>query len=222
MIVDNLILVDIESLSREDEFLKWLPRTREEAVIKNRILRAIDRKLKNFYKPMYAPSIDEKSKKVCFEPGKRPAIGMSYYNWCSLAFRYRGGLACSIESELEHAAFLGFLMKKIIAKGMSLEWTWNALCNDSSEFEMKFRNDEYELGLTGSSGVEGFYDLCIVDWILNDHDGAHLMWISGNRRQPWKGKYSISTLSDCYIEQYSGGNTVASLIFRPLDSRIEE
>ena len=85
---DVFVLVEAESLSMDDEFMQWEPKSDEIIEAKELIAEAIRSGVKNFYRPKYDPSFTDGRKGICFVPGKRPAVGKSYYWWFDTAKEY--------------------------------------------------------------------------------------------------------------------------------------
>ena len=54
----ELVLIEAESLSMKDKFMRYRPRTRMEVHTKSLIINAIEANVKNFYRPIMDPSLD--------------------------------------------------------------------------------------------------------------------------------------------------------------------
>lgn len=113
----DFILIEAEKLSMDDEFMKYEPKTINERETKKLVYEAIFNKVKNFYISSFRPSHDIYSKGICFwDKGGFPPTNKSYKWWSNAA--------------LEYGAFLGVLIKSLMMEGKSVEWTWDAVCND--------------------------------------------------------------------------------------------
>lgn len=166
---DDFILVDVENLSMDDEFMKYEPQTPKEIETKELISRIILSGLKNFYRPKCDPSFtDENEEDICFTPGKMPAVGKTYKWWSEVAIRYCPELKSHLGTLVHYFAFLGVLIKKLVEDGKSVEWAWNAVCNDSKELGhyANPENPKFSPEPTGSKGSCGFCDLSNSSKIL--------------------------------------------------------
>ena len=178
---NDFILIEAEKLSMDDEFMKFEPVTVEEHATKELISKAIKLKVKNFYRPKYDPSFTEDGKGICFVSGKKPAVGKSYNWWDEAAKKYKPERNSRLGTRLQYAAFLGVLIKKLIEEGKSMEWAWNAVCNDSRELGHYWNseNAKHEFEPTGSRMVCVFYDLANIYKILAEDEEAGGFWLSG-------------------------------------------
>lgn len=192
----DFILIEAEKLSLDDEFMQYDPETYAEKTLKDLIHQAILRKTKNFYCPKYAPTFTKSFESVCYAPGKVPAMGKNYKWWLEVAKKYNPKCNSRLGTRLEYGALLGVFIKKLIAEGNSIEWAWNAVCNDSKELG-DYCNQEsikrrYEL--TGSKEVCGFCDLANASKFLADSEDGRLYWVAGGFRQTDGLRYPISAL----------------------------
>jgi len=181
MEVDAFVLIDAESLSIDDDFMQHEPRTDKEKATKELIIEAIKTRVNNFYRPIYDPSLTDNREEICFLPNRVPVDGKDYWWWSSAAERYCPSRNSRLGTKLEYGAFLGILIKKLIEDGRSIEWAWNAVCNDSYElgnyYEDSFEAPVYEL--TGSRNVCGFYDLANTYKILKYDKKIESFWLAG-------------------------------------------
>lgn len=177
------ILVEAEMLSPGDEFMQHRPRNKKEAATKELINEAIYAKVKNFYRPKYDPSLTLTTSGrvgICFEPDKEPAMEVEYKFWVEAAKNYNPERNSRLGTRLEYGAFLGVLIKKFVAAGKSLEWAWNAVCNDSREVGNYRDSENHEsIELTGSRCFFGFCDLGNTYKILADEDYEDAFWLAG-------------------------------------------
>ena len=102
--------------------------------------------------------------------------------WKRVAKEFNPDRLSQSGTRLYYAAFLGVLIKRLIAeKNYSIEAAWNAVCNDSKELG-HYRDSEKTidtLELTGSREICGFYDLGNTYKYLEDDDENNLFWIGG-------------------------------------------
>ena len=198
-VFDDYVLVEAESLSRNDAFMEYRCKTSAEIQTKHLIDEAIRKQVKNFYRPKYDPAFGGYGDSICFEPGKQPAVGKSYLWWVEEARRYEPKFFSRLGTRLEYGAFLGVLIKKLIEDGRSVDWAWNAVCNDSQELGSYWNSDDsrYRLELTGSRGACGFYDLANTFKILKDHGNAgEDCWIVGGSFMSMGDNNPLSSITD--------------------------
>jgi len=179
MLSDNdLILIEAESLSLNDEFIQYEPDTEKEKSTKDLIAEAIKAGVKNFYRPKYDPSFTDGG--IQFVAGKKPAVGKSYNWWVDTAKKYDPSRS-RLGTRFEYGAFLGVLIKKLVEEGKSVEWAWNAVCNDSKELGHYWNSEDakYQFELTGSRCICGFYDLANTCKILAEDEEAGGFWLAG-------------------------------------------
>jgi hypothetical protein len=159
--MDKFILIEAESLSKNDDFLKYETCSNREEFAKELILEAIEKGVKNFYRPWCDPSFVEDSEKICFHLGKKPAVGKKHKWWIEAAQNYAPERNSRLGTRLEYGAFLGVLIKELVADEASSLWAWNAVCNDSEELGHYWNSKKakHKFEPTGSRLVCAFYDL---------------------------------------------------------------
>ena len=188
--------VEAESLSLDDEFMKYKPKTEQEEETKALIKEAIEKGVKNFYRPIMDPSFTKTGENIRYEKGRGPAVGKSYNWWKKVAEEYCPERNSRLGTRLEYAAFLGVLIKNLVAEGRSISWAWNAVCNDSKELG-HYRNSENakcKFEPTGSRQICDYYDLANTYKILAEDNEAGGFWLAGG----------------CYFN-YSDNNPLAGL-----------
>lgn len=182
MKMDDFILIEAEKLSVNDEFMQWGPQTSAERETKKLIIHVITSGVKNFYRPKYDPSFTVDKKNICFVPGEMPATGKSYEWWEETAKKYNLERNSRLGTILEYGAFLGVLIKKLVEEGRTVEWAWNAVCNDSKELG-HYQNSENArwafFERTGSREVCGYFDLGNTYKILAEDVTADAVWVAG-------------------------------------------
>lgn len=186
---DDFILIEAESLSLNDNFIKHKPRTRAEEIAKNLIAEAIKGGVKNFYRPIMDPSFTNDG--IGYVSGKKPAVGKSYHWWIDTAKKYDPSRNSRLGTRLEYGVFLGVLIKKLVEKGKSVEWAWDAVCNNSKELGHYSDSENARDGIesTGSRLICGFCDLGNTFKILAEDVEVGGYWLAG-------GNYNYS--SDFY------------------------
>ena len=176
----KVVLVEASKLSLDDEFMKYKPQTNQEKAFKNLISNAINSGLKDFYRPVLDPSFNDDMTGICYEFGRKPAVGKSYKWWVNTA---KGFMQNSrLGTRYEYVAFLGLLIKKLVENGWSISESWRAVCTDSEELG-HYRNSsdaKHAFEDTGSREVCGFYDLANTFKILAEDKEAGGLWLAGS------------------------------------------
>ena len=175
----QVLLVEASTLSLDDKFMKYKPQTKQEKAFKKLISKAIKSELKDFYRPVCDPSFNDDMTGICYEFGKKPAVGKSYNWWANTAKEFMQN--SRLGTRYEYVAFLGLLIKKLVESGWSISTSWRAVCTDSIELG-NYLNSDYEkfsLEDTGSREVYGFYDLANTLKILAEDKKAGSFWVAG-------------------------------------------
>jgi len=207
---DKFILIEAESLRKDDEFLKYKTCSNREEEAKELILEAIEKGVKNFYRPWCDPSFVEGSEKICFHPGKKPAVGKKHKWWIEAARNYAPERNSRLGTRLEYGAFLGVLIKRLVESGMPLKWAWNAVCNKSYELGNYFCYlGKPNLELTGSQKVLEFYDLANTCKLLLDENEG--FWLASGTYSLFGHAYPISHMG-YYPWGGQGGNSVGWIV----------
>lgn len=156
------------------------------------------------------PAFTDDEDNICFVSGKKPAVGKSYDWWGETGKKYRPDCNSRLGTRLEYGAFLGVLIKNLVEDGKSIEWAWNAVCNDSKELGhyQDSENSKYDFEPTGSRGICGFYDLANTYKILLEDNDIGGFWLAGG----WYGGSSYNAaLSDLVLFGNKGGNRSRSV-----------
>ena len=172
--------VEASKLSLDDDFMKYEPKTEVEKNFKNLVEAAIKNGLKDFWRPKYDPSFDDKGR-ICYEPGEVPAAFRDYHWWKCAAGLFNPELKSRLGTRTEYISFLAVLIKELVASGKTVEWSWNAVCNDSKELG-HYKDSENAKDVcerTGSREVCGFYDLANLFKILVDDTVRGGFWSAG-------------------------------------------
>ena len=181
VVLDNhLILIEAESLSLDDEFMKHKPETEQEKETKALIKEAIEKGVKNFYRPIMDPSFTKTGENICYEKGRLPAVGKSYNWWKKVAEEYCPERNSRLGTRLEYGAFLGVLIKNLVADGECVSWAWNAVCNDSKELGhyCNSKDAKHDFEPTSSRCICKYYDLDNTYKVLAK-DEAGGFWVAG-------------------------------------------
>lgn len=172
--------VPASELRLDDSFMKYRPETKREQKFKELVETAIKNGLKDFWRPICDPSFDYIGS-ICYEPGNMPAMGKNYDWWEENANEYAPERGSRLGTKSEYIAFLAVLIKELVASGKSVEWAWNAVCNDSKELG-HYRNSEnarLALESTGSREICGFFDLANTYKVLAEDEDADGFWLAG-------------------------------------------
>lgn len=179
--VDTFVKVEASTLSLNDEFMKHEPKTKNERVFKEQVKNAIKSGLNDFYRPKYDPSFNEDCTSICYALGKKPAVGKSYNWWEKVAKEFNPERKSRLGTKTEYIAFLAVLIKELIASGKSVEWAWNAVCNDSKELGHYWNSKgaKHDFETTGSRDVCGWCDLANTCKILAEDKESGGFWLAG-------------------------------------------
>ena len=122
--------VEVSRLSKSDEFMQYEPVTEKERLFKGRLEAAIEKGLRDFYLPIYDASFDSEGK-IVFEAGNEPAFLRTFKWWKAAAVEIGGRLA----TRSEYIAFLGVVLKTLVAEGKDVAEAWNIICNPEKQGE---------------------------------------------------------------------------------------
>ena len=192
--------VPASQLSLDDAFLKYSPKTKAERKFKDLVETAIKNGLKDFWRFTCDSSYDDNGC-ICYEPGKKPAVGKSYNWWAKTAKELKPEQGSRLGTKSEYIAFLAVLIKELVDSGKCIEWAWNAVCNDSKELGHYWNsaNSKHAFEETGSREICGWYDLANCYKILADDKEAGGFWLAGG--DYGKSSYSYP-LADMSLEDY--------------------
>lgn len=176
---DQFVLVPASTLSLDDEFMCYIPKLYSEKAFKELLTEVINRGISDFYRPRLDPSFD-KYGKICYQAGLRPAVGKSYNWWKDNAKGFCPEHKSRLGTKSEYVAFLGVLIKKLVASGWEVAAAWNAVCNDSRKlghyWNPKGALQDFEP--TGSREICGFCDLANAYKFLAEDKKAGGFWIA--------------------------------------------
>ena len=177
---ETFVLIEASKLSVKDKFMQYSPRTDAENSLMNLLIKAMNQGVKDFYRPKYDPSFDENGD-ICYVSGKEPALRRSCRWWAIEANNFNCKRKSRLGGVTEYAAFLGVLIKTLVANGWSIEMAWNAVCNDSTKLGhyWSYDNPERTLEMTGSRETVGFCDLSNTLKILEEDKETGRYWIAG-------------------------------------------
>ena len=179
---DNMfVLVEASQLSLNDKFMKHKPTTNNQRKLKESLTEAIEGGLSNFWLSRMDPSFNEDGTDIVFEAGKIPAVGRYYNWWEEKAKQYLPERGSHLGTITEYVAFLGVIIKNLIAGGWSVSKAWKAVCDDSRKLGhyLNSENAKHGFEATGSREVCGFCDLANTHKILAWDKAAGGFWLVG-------------------------------------------
>ena len=174
--------VNVEALSLDDSFLRYVPQTNEGKFLKKNIKYAIITGMRNFRVPALAPSEDENGN-IFFKIGEKPAYGHSAVYWDEKVQQMFPGFSTRMGMVREYCAFLGVVIKELIEEGYPVETVWEAVSNNSiklGNYRNSFEGKQEEPMPTGSVKVGKWYDLANLYKYLKKDNGKGFMRASGS------------------------------------------
>ena len=193
---DDCILVEASKLSLSDDFMLFVPKTDNEKKIKAALTELIKTGIKDFYRPVMDPSFVNKACTIIgYKAGDYPATGKSY-NWWEETVK---DSQWCLGTKAQYVAFLGVLIKMLVAKGWKCREAWNAVCNDSKKLG-HYRNSDnsmYDLEHTGSREICGFFDLANTCKILSKDEEMGGFWLAGGNCTDNGNSYPLADLVLC-------------------------
>ena len=174
-------LVKASQLSLKDEFMKHEPTNNNQREFKRELTEAIRSGLSDFWHSKLDPCFNEDGAGLMFEAGKMPAVGKSYNWWEEKAKQYLPERGSRLGTKTEYVAFLGVLIKNLVASGWPMSKAWKAVCDDSKELGHYWysANAKHEFEATGSREICGFCDLANTYKILACDEEAGGFWLAG-------------------------------------------
>ena len=178
--LENFVLVEASKLSLKNKFMQYKPVTQKEKELKRRLTMLINMGLHDFYCQKYAPSLNEKQS-FDYIVGAEPALGKTYKWWKREAEKYLPERKSRLGTKTEYTAFLGYLIKKLVANGWSVGRAWNAVCNDSSQLGNYWdrTTSAARIEATGSREICGFFDLGNTCKLVSDDKYDNEFWQFG-------------------------------------------
>ena len=208
-------LVPASKLSLNDDFLKYSPKTPAEKAFMEAVKKVIKAGVQDFYRPTLDPSFDGDGR-ICYQAGMKPAVGKSYNWWYEHSKKYCSERKSRLGTKSEYIAFLAVFIKEMVASGKSLEWAWNAVCNDSKELGHYWNSNDakHALEATGNREVCGWRDIANTYKILAEDKEAGGFWLAGGN---FSNSSNFNPLADLYrgdcrylVNNYSTGWLVLS------------
>ena len=179
--------VPASQLSLKDDFMNYTPKTEIEKKFKREVKKVIKVGINDFWCPICSPSIDDSGRifyMKCLLPCR---VRRSYSWWVEKAQSFCPEHGSRLGSKSEYIAFLATLIKDLVASGKSIEWAWNAVCND-------YRKLGYDRSLINTS------------MILAKDNGTSGFWLVGNEftYNSFKDIYSLADFYHDVFCHYGG------------------
>ena len=193
-------LVPASKLSLNDDFLKYSPKTPAEKAFMEAVKKVIKAGMQDFYRPTLDPSFDSDGR-ICYQTGMKPAVGKSYNWWYEHSKKFCSERKSRLGTKSEYIAFLAVFIKEMVASGKSLEWAWNAVCNDSKELGHYWNSNDakHALEATGNREVCGWRDIANTYKILAEDKEAGGFWLAG-------GNYNNNSNNNPLADLYHNNN----------------
>lgn len=179
---DVFVRVQASKLSIDDEFMKREPVTEAEHIFKELVEKAIKSGLKDFFVPKYDPCGSKDGRSIYYLSGNKPAVDKRYDWWEKVAKEFDPKRKSRLGTKTEYIAFLAVLIKELVACcGKSVEWAWNAVCNNSWELGhyLNSPNAKHTYEVTGRRRVYDFYDLANTYKMLAEDKETGCIWLAG-------------------------------------------
>ena len=174
----DCILVEASKLLLKDSFMSHKPKTKAEKKFKETLTEVIKTGIEDFYRPAMDPSFADGIKtKIHYNAGDLPATGKSY-NWWEETVK---DSKWCLGTKAQYVAFLGVLIKMLVAKGWTCCEAWDAVCNDSKKLGHYRDSDnaKHQFEDTGSREICGLFDLANTYKILAKDKEAGGFWLAG-------------------------------------------
>ena len=159
---DNFMQYDPEQQSKLDDSLKSIQRQ-----LKHFLVEIIEQGMKDFWAPRCDPSVD-KDGRICYQMEVNHIYGKGYEWWIKSAKEFYPERRSRIGTRPEWVAFLGVLIKKLVAEGKSVERAWWEVSYKVRQFlkPYEYENEEHRLEVREYFEVCGFLDLSISTKLL--------------------------------------------------------
>jgi len=177
---EMFVLIEASKLSMDDEFMQYQPKTDREKEFKDLLENVIKKGIADFWCPRMDPTLDE-AENICFKAGEKPAVGKSYNWWRENAKNFNPRWSSRLGTRSQYVAFLGVLIKALVAEDWTVDEAWNLVCNDSRQLGnyCDSQNAKHAFEPTGSRAIAGFCDLANTYKILAGDEEAGGFWLAG-------------------------------------------
>ena len=188
-------MVPASKLSLNDDFLKYSPKTPAEKAFMEAVKNVIKAGVQDFYRPTLDPSFDGDGR-ICYQAGMKPAVGKSYNWWYEHSKKYCSERKSRLGTKSEYIAYLAVFNNELVASGKSLEWAWNAVCNDSKELGHYWNSNDakHAFEATGNREACGWRDLANTYKILTEDKEAGGFWLAGGYYNNFSFNFPLADL----------------------------
>lgn len=155
-------IVDIESVSLQDSFMRYEPENDVGERVKSNIIKAKKIGMKNFRKPCMDPSFADDGETIIYCAGRKPAVGKSANWWEENALNFMPEKNSRQIDDLEKDVSLGIIIKYLLeVEKYNLGYAWRTVCFDSAKIGhcRDSENPKGDFEVTGSRKVGKWYDL---------------------------------------------------------------
>ncbi len=140
-----------------DWFLKHNPKTENERIMKQRIIKAIKSGVEDFMAPTLDPSVQDG--KLIFKSNMEPAIGFTMEWWENAIHKFDPN--ARIGKIEERVIFVAIIIKQLSHK-IGRSRAWAVCCNNSSELGVYFDSDKSKKKIE-RTGSENEKNICWRD-----------------------------------------------------------
>jgi len=193
---EMFVLIEASKLSMDDEFMQYRPKTDREKEFKDLLENVIKKGIADFWCPRMDPTLDE-AENICFKAGEKPAVGKSYNWWRENAKNFNPRWSSRLGTRSQYVAFLGVLIKALVAEDWTVDEAWNLVCNDSRQLGnyCDSQNAKHDFEPTDSRAIAVFYDLVNTYKILKDTEETGGFWLAGGSRLDYSYFYPLADLT---------------------------
>ena len=171
------------------------PPTQKERDFMNLLKTAIKLELPKFWIPRCAPSRKENGG-ICYEPGKMPALDMSFNEWCIAAKEFSPAFGSCLCTDLEYVVVLATLIKAFVDSGMSVESAWHSVCVNSLALGHYYNSPDtkHTVEPTGRREIFGVCDYGNVNYIVRCSDVNYDFCLAGGSYFDESSRRPLATL----------------------------
>ena len=195
-------IVRASTLSLEDHFLDYNPKSERQREFKERLIEIIEYGLSDFRAQRMDATLGENDK-ICYKAGKRPAIAKTVYWWEKNARDFMPEKKSRLGTTNERIAFLGLLIKYLIEEKGYLEgYAWYVVCDESTDLGhyLDSRNAKHEFEPTGSRQIGEWYDLANTYKLTSD--GFDEFSLTGGHSQITGKTSPLGDAHTIYLNRY--------------------
>lgn len=171
-------IVNIEDIIlKKERFMQYVPEERDEARVKDNIIRAKEIGMKNFRIPIMDPSLSDDEETIIYCPRKKPAIDKSVQWWYENIPKIMPEKNSRMCDDMEYDVFLGITqIKQLVDNGCEVRRAWKKICTEWSEDK---EITESDLEFTGSRLSGKFYDLPNTYKIVKKRGASFFVFFGG-------------------------------------------